>query len=451
MCASFTILPGHRIPLIDIALLFTSNNVNVTIVTTLYNAQLINKAVHDSGHKINLHVLQFPSAEVGMPEGIETFGLATSLDIAGKIFKAFMLLRQSMEQFVRETRPDCIVADMHFFWASHLAHEWGIPRLVFHARSFFALCAAESISLYKPHEMVQSDEDPFVIQGLPGRIWMKRTEIPDWVRLPNGYTEFMKKIADSDQKSYGVIVDSFYELENDYAVHYRNILGRRFWALAPVSISNKSNTRMNAEGHEDPCLSWLDSKKPNDLLDLRWPVIFQLGPAHRIASALDSLTHPFIWAVKKAQNGWLDDFKMMKSKKGLIIKGWAPQVMILNHQSVGLFVTHCGWNSVLESVTAGVPMVTWPISAEQFYNDKLKWTQSIGECRCLVRREKMDEVVREMMDAGGESAKRMRERAAELLEAAKRAVDVGGHSYNELKSLIAELQLLKSCHKQSLV
>ncbi|KAK6938658.1 UDP-glucuronosyl/UDP-glucosyltransferase [Dillenia turbinata] len=111
---------------------------------------------------------------------------------------------------------------------------------------------------------------------------------------------------------------------------------------------------------------------------------------------------------------------------------------------VVLFVTHCGWNSVLESVTTGGPIVTWPTSAEQFYNDKLatrvlktgagvgeeKCTRSIGECGCLVRREKMEEVVREMMDAGGEAAEWMRERAAELGEAAKRAVEVGGLSYN---------------------
>uniref|UniRef100_A0A7N2MY98 HAT C-terminal dimerisation domain-containing protein n=1 Tax=Quercus lobata TaxID=97700 RepID=A0A7N2MY98_QUELO len=57
--------------------------------------------------------------------------------------------------------------------------------------------------------------------------------------------------------------------------------------------------------------------------------------------------------------------------KGLILRGWVPQVLILDHEAVGGFVTHCGWNSTLEGVTAGVPMVTWPLSAEQFYNEKL--------------------------------------------------------------------------------
>ncbi|XVF45100.1 hypothetical protein PTKIN_Ptkin02bG0178800 [Pterospermum kingtungense] len=96
-----------------------------------------------------------------------------------------------------------------------------------------------------------------------------------------------------------------------------------------------------------------------------------------IALGLEASGQHFIWVVRKQNNNNGNDdclpegFEERVEGHGLIIRGWAPQMLILDHEAVGGFVTHCGWNSILEGITAGVPMVTWPLSAEQFLNEKL--------------------------------------------------------------------------------
>ncbi|XP_047148762.1 UDP-glucose flavonoid 3-O-glucosyltransferase 7-like [Vigna umbellata] len=134
--------------------------------------------------------------------------------------------------------------------------------------------------------------------------------------------------------------------------------------------------------------------------------------------------------------------------KGIIIRGWAPQVLILEHKATGAFVTHCGWNSTLESVTAGVPMITWPIYADQFFNEKLvtevlkigvpvgakKWNGLEGDS---VSWDALEKAVKSIMT--GEAAIVMRNSAKNLSKQARLAMEEGGSSDSDLIALIEEL------------
>ncbi|XVE55849.1 hypothetical protein DITRI_Ditri03aG0190400 [Diplodiscus trichospermus] len=355
---------------------------------------------------MNLYKIKFPFEEVGLPEDSENFSSATSIELAGKVVMAFLMLQTPMEKVIGENRPGFLVADFHYFWASDLALELGIPRLVFHPRSYSAFCAEHSISTYAPHKKVQSDKELFVLPGLPDEIQMTSLQLPDWIRKPDYYTEIINKIEASEKNSYGILVNSFYELEKDYAHHYKNVVGNR------------------------ACYYRI-----------------------QIALALESLDQTFIWVVREADSAndtkWLPERfegKMRERNKSLIIRGsWAPQLMILDHPATGGFLTHCGWNSILESINLGVPMVTWPLSAEQFYNEKLvtrvlrigvevgveSWTPSATASRSFVEGEKIEKAVSKLMTSGEEAVER-RKRAKEFSDAAKGAVKEGGSSSSNL-------------------
>ena len=171
---------------------------------------------------------------------------------------------------------------------------------------------------------------------------------------------------------------------------------------------------------------------------------------------LDFSGQNFIWVVRKSkkeeedeEDEWLPEgFEKRIEGKGLIIRGWAPQVLNLEHKAIGGFVTHCGWNSTLEAVSAGVPMVTWPVSDDQFYNEKFvtevirigvdvgvkKYEELEGD---RVEKEAIVKAVKEIME--GEEAEEVRNRAKEYAKMAKEAVQEGGSSYLDLSALIQEL------------
>ncbi|KAM5549377.1 UDP-glucose flavonoid 3-O-glucosyltransferase 7 [Rosa sericea] len=462
---------GHSIPLIDIAKLFSSRGVRCTIVTTPLNAPLFSKAIQKG--EIELVLIKFPSTEAGLPQDCESADLITTQDKVEKFIKAIFLLAPQLEKVLDEHRPHCLVADAFFTWATDVAAKFGIPRLCFHGIGFFPLCVSLSVMMYQLHTKSSSDSESFVIPNLPDEIKMPRSQLPVFPNL-DGESEFMKIVKvsiESEERSYGVIVNSFYELEPAYADHYRKVFGRKAWHIGRVSLCNKaaedkaergSIERSTAEKHV--CLKWLDSKKPHSVVYVSFGSLIQFADCQllEIAIGLEASGQDFVWVVKKEKKdveNWLPEgFEKRMEGKGLIIRDWAPQLLILEHEAIGAFVTHCGWNSILEGVSAGVPMITWPVFGEQFYNEKLvteihrigvpvgseKWVSSFvdvrAETEASVRREAIEEAVTRIVV--GDEAVEIRSRVKELGEKARRAVEEGGSSFLDLSAVVGELNHL---------
>jgi UDP:flavonoid glycosyltransferase YjiC (YdhE family) len=179
------------------------------------------------------------------------------------------------------------------------------------------------------------------------------------------------------------VFNSFQKLEPDYVKHYQAMLGRRAWLVGPVALASMDMAGRGASAlspDEDSCLRWLDTKQPGSVVYVSFGTLTSFAPAElrELARGLDLSGKNFVWVVGRAgpdsSTEWMPEgFADLSARgdRGFVIRGWAPQMLILNHAAVGGFVTHCGWNSTLESVSAGVPMVTWPRFADQFNNEKL--------------------------------------------------------------------------------
>ncbi|CAL2279169.1 unnamed protein product [Prunus armeniaca] len=463
---------GHMIPVSDMAKLFAAQGVKTTIITNTLNAPTFSKATRSRktnscgcGIEIEIKTIKFPSQEAGLPEGCENLDSLPTPELASNFFKAMGLLQAPLEQLLLEDQPTCLVADMFFPWATDAAAKFGIPRLVFHGTSFFALAASDCVRRYEPFKNTSSDSEPFVIPNLPGEIKMTRAQVSDLIKdnIENDLTRLLKQSKEAEVRSYGIVVNSFYELESVYADYYRKVLGKKAWHIGPLSLCNRDNEEKAYRGKEasideHECLKWLDSKKPNAVVYVCFGSVvkFNNSQLKDIALGLEASGLEFIWVVRKGKDDdvgkedWLPEgFEERMEGKGLIIRGWSPQVLILDHGAVGGFVTHCGWNSTLEGIAAGLPMVTWPVSVDQFYNEKLvtqvlkigvgvgaqKWCiKVVGD---IVKREAIEKAVTQIMV--GEEAEEMRSRAKGLAKQARRAIEKGGSSHSDLNALIEEL------------
>ncbi|XP_075493781.1 scopoletin glucosyltransferase-like [Primulina tabacum] len=456
---------GHMIPMLDMAKLFYSRGVRTTILSTLAFSDPIKKA-QESGIEIGLIIIRLPNQESGLPEYIQRLDQVTTVDLVKKFVEAISLLQEPVEKLIQEFNPNCLVSDTFFPWTTDSAAKFCIPRLVFHGTGYLARCASEQMRLHKPFKNVSSDSEPFILPYLPHQLKFTRTQIsPFDLRETEGeFAELIFQSREADRRSYGVAVNSFYELESSYADHYRNFLGIKAWNIGPLLLCNNGDEEKAGRGRkssidEHECLAWLDSKKPGSVVYACFGSMVSCTQAqlHEIAFGLESSGQDFIWVVRETRIDEINsdflpnEFEERIREKGLIINGWAPQMLILDHPSIGAFVTHCGWNSILEGVCAGVPMVTWPMFAEQFFNEKLV-TQvlrigvSVGNKHWRtvaiegVPREAVAEAVRHVM-VSGEVAE-MRNRAKCYREMARKAIKEGGSSYTDLSALIEELSLL---------
>ncbi|KAL7092891.1 hypothetical protein ACP275_11G009800 [Erythranthe tilingii] len=230
---------------------------------------------------------------------------------------------------------------------------------------------------------------------------------------------------------------------------------RKSWAIGPILPAQISSS----ETHQfHKCLEWLDKQEGKSVIYVAFGSTTTLSDEEvkELAFGLERSRVKFLWVLRDADRGDVFDgdvrradlpegFEERVEGVGMVVRDWAPQLQILAHRSVGGFMSHCGWNSCVESIAMGVPMAAWAMHSEQPVNsvlvtEVLKLGIAVREWRNrmeLVKASVIEDVVRRLMASG--EGDEMRRRAAEVGAELRRTTEAGGASRMELDSFVAHI------------
>nr|XP_023915071.1 UDP-glycosyltransferase 89B2-like [Quercus suber]POF07364.1 udp-glycosyltransferase 89b2 [Quercus suber] len=457
---------GHMIPLLDLTQQLVLHSFTITILTTPKNLHLLDSLLSTHPASINTLVLPFPT-HPSIPQGLEN-----TKDLAPTSFEAMICclseLYDPITQWFKShpSPPAAIISDMFLGWTHRLAYELSIHRIVFSPSGAMALSVMYSLWRDLPRRENLSDEKEAIslpnIPSSPKYPWWKLSPLYRSFVEANLDSEFIKDAFRANMASWGLVINSFNGLERVYLENLKKDMGHdRVWAVGPLLPSGPNQRGGSSSVKVEEILSWLDTCEDRKVVYVCFGSQARLNnnQMEKLAFGLEKSGVQFVWVVKEPTEVYVDGdnntvpqgFEDRVAGKGLVIKGWAPQVLILSHRAVGAFLTHCGWNSVLEGIIAGVPLLTWPLGADQFVNDSLLVDElnvaiRVGEGRKFVP--DPDELSRVLVDLVSQERVECK-RAAELRGVALEAIEEGGSSVIEFDSMVSKLAALSLPVKNS--
>jgi pathogen-inducible salicylic acid glucosyltransferase len=195
----------------------------------------------------------------------------------------------------------------------------------------------------------------------------------------------------------------------------------------------------------DACMKWLNDRPKGSVVYVSFGSMaaLEVEQMAEIAWGLRMSDRCFLWVVRASEEAKLPkNFVEETSEKGLVVR-WCPQLEVLTHKAVGCFVTHCGWNSTLEALSSGVPMVAVPYWSDQSTNAKYImdiWKMGLKapmDEKGLVKQEAIEHCIREIME--GERGEEIKKNALKWRKLAREAVDEGGSSDKNIEEFVAKL------------
>lgn len=291
------------------------------------------------------------------------------------------------------------------------------------------------------------------MDGIPGMKDMKLKDFPSFVRttdINDILFNHLRREAETISNCDALIIHTFDALEND-CLDALLAIQPHTYTIGPL-LNQMQDKKLEFMGsnlwiEEVSCIDWLDHKEANSVLYVNFGSITVMSAKHlsEFAWGLANSKKQFLWIIRPdvvtGDSAMLPPEFLTETENRGIIVSWCPQEQVLNHPAIAGFLTHNGWNSTIESISGGVPMICWPFFAEQQTNCRyccVEW--GIGmEIDNDVKRDEVEGLVRELMD--GEKGKEMKKNVLELKKKARDALVPGGSSLENLDKLINQVLL----------
>lgn len=456
-------LQGHIIPTYNLAKKLAAKGILVTLVCThgCY-ARIIKAYKGRDPFAHNVHSIRSALVSDGLPQDFDRS--LNHLEFANALLnKMEFHVEELMEDLQRKGPPiSCIITDTFYVWPDRIAKKFGVPHVSFWTESVmvFSIYYNWDLLIKNGHYPFTADENE-LINYIPGAPALKLTDLPSYLQERDVSTLVHKIIYQAFRSARAadwILSNTVEDLEKQTIEELQVQSGIPFCSVGPLlQPKGEVGTSMWAESD---CRSWLDKKPKNSVLYISFGSYAHVSKLqiHEMAMGLLQSKRPFIWVLRPdvvasdVQDLLPDGFVEKNKDQGLVVE-WVSQVDVLSHSSVGGFLTHCGWNSILESLWLGVPMLAFPLLTDQYTNCRLivqQWgvAMSLGHISrssnnlrsTLVLRQEIALTIKEFMNMDGPEVKRLRCNIGSVREVMKKAVMNGGSSQNNLEGFIEYLK-----------
>nr|XP_043622141.1 UDP-glycosyltransferase 85A8-like [Erigeron canadensis] len=463
-------LQGHMTPMMKLAKLLHFKGFHISFVNTHYNH---NRLLQSRGPSSldGLPDFRFYSITDGLPpcdanasQSIPDLSISLGKHSLEPFCELITKLNDSGESNVPPV--SCIISDGCMSFTLKAAERFGLPNVIFWTPS---ACGVLAYTHYR--DLIQRGYTPLkdlsditngyletVLDWIPGMNNIRLRDFPSFIRttdINDIMLNFLIKESDAISSGSAILLNTFDALEQE-SVNSLRSLNPQIFTIGPLHMMQEDvqDERLKHIGSnlwvEDmSCITWLDTKDPGSVVYVNFGSITVMTKEQLIEFGwgLANSKKDFLWIARPdivgGKEAMMPNEFVQETKERGMVTSWCPQELVLKHQAIGGFLTHSGWNSTIESISNGIPMICWPFFSEQQTNCRYSCVEwGIGmEINPNVNREDVEALVREMMD--GKKGKMMNKKAFEWKRKAEEAVAIGGTSYRNFDKLISDVLLTK--------